>query len=60
MPLSVKYTKLTTYPQVVNYLIRTYAIDENIAYNEGEMTMFAQPRNKSPSQYAEKLAVKAF
>lgn len=53
-----KTTTLSTYPQVVNYLLGTYATDESISDTEHEITSFFQPPNKTPLQYAEKLVPK--
>lgn len=39
----------------MNYLLRTYKPDDNIADTEDNFTKFIQPPNKIPSQYAEKL-----
>lgn len=59
IPSVKKTTTLTTYPQVVSYLLQTYATDENIADTKDEITMFSQPPNKTLSQYAEELVAKA-
>lgn len=50
-----KTTTLSTYPQVVNSLLRTNATDENIADLEDAITTFSQPPGKTPAQYAEEL-----
>lgn len=57
-PSIVKTTTLTIYPQVLTFLLRTYAADENILDIEDEITMFTQLSNKTPSQYAEMMAAK--
>lgn len=49
---------LTTYPQRMNYLLKTYAAEESIADTEYEITKFIKPPNKTLSQCAEQLAVK--
>lgn len=46
-----KTAMLTTYPQVVNYLLRTYATDEKIVDIADEVLSFILPLNKTPSQY---------
>lgn len=51
-------TTMATYPQVVNYVLRTYATDENVAKMGEDITIFAQPPNETPSQYDEKLVAK--
>lgn len=56
---SGKTTTLMPYPKVVNYPLRTFATDENIADYEDKITTFTQPLNKTPSQDAEKLVLKA-
>lgn len=38
-----KTTKVKKYPQIVNYLLRTYAMDENVADTKHEITMSTQP-----------------
>lgn len=55
---SGKTTPLTLNPQVVNWVFRTYATDKK-ANTEHEITMFTQPPNKTPSQYAEKWVAQA-
>lgn len=58
MPSFKKTTKLTTYPRVVNYLLRIHSTDKNIIDIEDEVTMFTQPPNKTTSHYAGELAAK--
>lgn len=48
MPFIGKTTSVSTYPQVVNYLLRTYATDEKIADTINEIAMFSQPSIKGP------------
>lgn len=55
MPSVVKTTKLSLYPQVVNYLFQTYGTDENIADTEDAITAFSLPSNKTLFQYAYEL-----
>lgn len=43
-----KITTFAAYPQVLSYLLRKYATDENIAYIKDEITMFIQAQNKNP------------
>lgn len=47
MPFTEKTTSIMTYPQVVNYLLRTYGKDENIAETEDGIIMLSQPPNKT-------------
>lgn len=57
-PSSGTTMTLTTYQQIVNYLLSTYKTDKNIAHTMNEITMFTQTPNKSPSQYEEELESK--
>lgn len=50
---------LTTYCEVVNYLLETYATDDVIAETDAEILRFTQPPTKSPTEYAEALWNKA-
>lgn len=52
-------TALTTYPQAVNCLLRTYATDEDIAGTKDEISMLPEPPNKTPSECVEELVAKA-
>lgn len=54
-----KTTTLSTYPRVINYLLHIDSSNENIADMGDEITIFSQPPNKTPSQYAENSAAKA-
>lgn len=58
IPSVRKNITLSTYPQVFNYLLRTYTTDGNITDREDEINMFSQPPRMTLSQYAEKLVVK--
>lgn len=55
-----KITTVSTYPQVVNYLLHTYATYEYIADTEDVITMFSHPPNKTPLQSAKELLAKEF
>lgn len=58
IPSAEKTTTLTTYPQVVNYLLRTYVLDENIIEVEDNITAFLQTPNQTSSQYVKKIVAK--
>lgn len=49
---------LTTYKQVVNYLLRTYETDENITDTGDEITMFMLLADKTSTQHAKKVMAK--
>lgn len=59
MPSTEKSTKLTTYPQVVNYLLHTYTTHKNIADIGDKITVVTEPLNETLSQHTEELVVKA-
>lgn len=59
IPSAGKTTMNTIYPQVVNNLLRPYAMKENIAGAEEEMTMFIQTLNKRPSLYTDEPVTKS-
>lgn len=46
------------YPQVLNYLPRTYATDEDTADTKDGIATFLQPTSNMPSQYAEEFVAK--
>lgn len=48
----------TTYLQVANLSLKTYATDELIAKIDSDNTRFQQPSHIVPSQFAEKLVTK--
>lgn len=50
IPTLRKTTTKTIYLQLVNYLLRIYGTEENIADTEDATTMFAQPSFKAPLQ----------
>lgn len=52
---SDKTIYLTSYPQVVNFLPKTYAADKVIAETEPDIKGFLQPSNITPSQYVKEL-----
>lgn len=54
-----KNMTLTTYPQVVHYLLRTFATDEDISGTNVVITIFARPSNKTAlrSIFSEDLAI---
>lgn len=54
-----KITTLSTYAQVVYYILRICATDKSIADTEDEINMFSQPPNMTPLQYAKELVAKA-
>lgn len=43
-------TTLKTYPQAVNYLLRTYATDESVADTKDGISTIIQPSNQTLSQ----------
>lgn len=59
MPSAGKTPAPTTYPQVVNILLRTYATDEAIVDLEYEITIFTQSLNKASLKNAKLLIKKA-
>lgn len=50
-----KITTPVTYPQVVNYLLQTYATDKNVDNAEDEISTFYPLLRKTTVQYAEEL-----
>lgn len=58
MIFAERTTTMTTKAQVVNYLLFTYATDENITYTKVKITMLTQPSNKTHSHYSGLLVVK--
>lgn len=61
-----KYSQLTNgktryftiYPHVVTFMLKNYATDKVIAKTESDITLFAQPSNMTPPQYAKELVTK--
>lgn len=49
---------LRTYTEVVDYLLRTYAIDDVIDKADAAITRYTQPPAMSPRPYAETLVNK--
>jgi len=54
-----KASQLTSYPAVVQFLLRTYATDEVIAEADAEISRYRQPDRMSPQDYAHNLWTKA-
>lgn len=54
-----KEGNLTSYCEVVNNLLETYATDDVIVETEAEIMRYQQPWNKTPIEYAELLCSKA-
>lgn len=54
-----KTATLSKYLQVVDYVLHSYATEENSTKIEDEIIMFFQPPNKNPMQYAEEQVTKA-
>lgn len=55
---SRKYCKegtLTSYKEVICYLLETYDTDYVIANMDGQVLQFTQPSNVTPTEYAEAL-----
>lgn len=55
---SVTSRYLRTYPQIVNFLLEKYGMDEIIAETVSAITRFAQPAGLKPLKYSEKLVAK--
>lgn len=53
--VSSKTRYFTTYPHVVNFLLKQFANDEVIAETISRITCFAQPSSMTPFQYDEEL-----
>lgn len=50
---------LTTYPQVLNYLLRSHETNKNTEITKEKVTTFAQQSSKAPSQDVEELVAKS-
>lgn len=50
MPSVTKTSALSKNPQLLNYILYTYATIENIAATEDEITMLSQPPNRTSSR----------
>lgn len=49
---------LTTYNEVLNYLLKTHGTDENIAEMDAKILQFTQPSKLMPTEYADALCSK--
>lgn len=50
---------MSVYPEVVDYLLQTYAKDDVIVEADTASTRYNEPQAKSPAQYAEALETKS-
>lgn len=51
--------RLTSYPEVVNHLLKRYANDQGIAETDAAISRYSQPAIMTPLQYREDLFAKA-